>query len=138
MIEVQAVVDQISKNLISKDYLVAIAREQIPDLDVKAVYVAYATITPQKLPNPFDNALLNYHAENMLQSFDITFVTPVSDFISIWTDVFKTLNRWEPLSSEYNATGFIKAEGGKIGLANGNIHWLDRWMYAFPTVNVNL
>ena len=124
--------------LAALSYSVEGAREDVPDLGQTTIYISYATIAPQHIPNPLDNMLLNRRGEDLFQSFDIQIVCPSAEFPVIWSAIYKLMYGWNPTSKEVNAAGFIKGEGGKLGMSNGYMHWVDRWYISFPTLNVAL
>jgi hypothetical protein len=134
MIEIQTLISK----LIISNYEITEARETIPDLEFKKIYISYATIAPIRVINPIDNMILNQHGEDLVQTFDIQIVCPTIDFSSVWSSIYSQLYGWNPTSNEVNASGFVKGEGGKLGIVNGNLHWVDRWMISFPTLNVAL
>ena len=134
MITVEVVVAHLS----SLPYAVKVLENDVPDLTSTTIYVSYATIAPQHVPNPLDSMLYNQHGEDLFQTFDIHIVSTISNFSAIWSDIYKLTFGWNPTTGEINDSGFVKGEGGKIGMSNGYMHWIDRWMISFPTLNVAL
>lgn len=116
--------------------VVSEAKENIPDLEGEGVYITYGTIAPKNIPNPLDEVLFENYGENLIQTFDVQIVTSLENFVAIWKTIFVSLNGYNPAPVNYNSAGLIKGEGGKLGISNGYIHWVDRWYISFPTLEI--
>lgn len=101
------------------------------------IYVGYSGITSKDPTAPIEHDLYNLHGEDLVQSFDIQINCLHSNFHTVWVEIYKKLIGWNPYPNlPVNITSFTYAEGGPMGLANGELFWIDRWRIGFPTTNV--
>lgn len=68
--------------------------------------------------------------------FYLQYTCSLEDFPTFWSSLYSIVNKWIPVSvvpdADYTATFMDK--GGKKGIANGRIWWVDYWQIDFPRV----
>jgi hypothetical protein len=137
MIDVQVLITKLKAET---NYTVELARVREPELqevvDLPIIYIGYASIDSKNPSAPIEHTLFNTHGENLVQSFDIQIVCKSSDLPTIWKTIYTKLITWNPEPLEQYHSGFTYSQGGVMGLANGNLWWLDRWKIGFPTLEV--
>lgn len=131
----------ISKLQAETTYTVELARVREPELqeitDLPIIYIGYATVDSKNPTSPIEHDLYNLHGEDLVQSFDIQIVCRAENLPTIWKNIYSKLIGYNPTPNENMHSGFTYSQGGVMGLANGNLWWIDRWKIGFPTVNVN-
>lgn len=140
MIPVSTVITRIET--LGASYIVSEAQNREPVYEnvstTHRIYVGYAGISSKDPNAPIEKDLYNQHGEDLVQSFDIQINCLNSNFQSVWVAIYQKLVGWHPYTLPANVTGFTYAEGGPMGLVEGNIFWVDRWRIGFPTTNVVL
>ena len=96
------------------------------------ITVGYATIMSRDPNKVLENNVFNTGGENLVQYFDIRTVCKPVDLRTNWVQLYKALLGQNPRAAERKNTGFTYVQGGKMGLSNGNIWWVDRWGIGFP------
>ena len=137
MINIQVLIARLKAET---NYKIELARVREPELqeilDLPILYVGYATIDSKNPSTPIEYNVFNTHGEDLVQSFDIQIVCKPADLETIWKTVYTKLIGWNPIGQEVHHSGFTYAQGGVMGLANGNLWWIDRWRIGFPTLEV--
>ena len=137
MIDIQVLIDKLKAET---TYTVELARVREPELQeisgLPVIYVGYATIDSKNPSAPIELTMFNTHGEDLVQSFDIQIVCKSADLPTIWKNIYTKLITWNPQPLERHHSGFTYSQGGVMGLANGNLWWLDRWRIGFPTLEV--
>jgi hypothetical protein len=68
--------------------------------------------------------------------FYLQYTCSLEDFPVFWSSLYNIVNNWVPVSvvpdADYTATFMDK--GGKKGISNGRIWWVDYWQIDFPRV----
>lgn len=68
--------------------------------------------------------------------FYLQYTCKLEDFPEFYSTLYNLVNNWTPVNvipdADYTATFLDK--GGKKGLANGRIWWVDYWQIDFPRV----
>ena len=138
MINVQTIIDKLKADT---TYTIELARVREPELQeaiaLPIIYVGYASIDSKNPAAPQELTMLNLHGEDLVQSFDIQIVCKGTALPTIWKAVYSALIGYNPVPNEAMHSGFTYSQGGVMGLANGNLWWVDRWRIGFPIVNVN-
>jgi hypothetical protein len=138
MINVQVLIDRLKAET---NYTVELARVREPELQetiaLPIIYIGYASVDSKNPSAPQEYTMLNSHGEDLVQSFDIQIVCKGTALPAIWKAVYSALVGYNPVPNEAMHSGFTYSQGGVMGLANGNLWWVDRWRIGFPTVNVN-
>lgn len=138
MINVQTIIDKLKADT---TYTIELARVREPELQeaitLPIIYVGYASIDSKNPSAPQELTMLNSHGEDLVQSFDIQIVCKGTALPTIWKAVYSALIGYNPVPNEAMHSGFTYSQGGVMGLANGNLWWVDRWRIGFPIVNVN-
>lgn len=138
MINVQTIIDKLKTDT---TYTIELARVREPELQeaitLPIIYVGYASIDSKNPSAPQELTMLNSHGEDLVQSFDIQIVCKGTALPTIWKAVYSALIGYNPVPNEAMHSGFTYSQGGVMGLANGNLWWVDRWRIGFPIVNVN-
>jgi len=120
-------------------YIVEPARFREPTLtdagSVK-IYVGYGTLRSSLANNDIAYNAYNLHGTDMLQTIDVQITCQVSEFYSVFKQVYKALNAWTPDSTELTQTSLAYEQGGVMGLDNGNIWHLDRYRVGFSTTSL--
>jgi hypothetical protein len=138
MINIQVLIDRLKAET---NYTVELARVREPELQetiaLPIIYVGYASVDSKNPSAPQEFTMLNLHGEDLVQSFDIQIVCKGTALPTIWKAVYSALVGYNPVPNEAMHSSFTYSQGGVMGLANGNLWWVDRWRIGFPTVNVN-
>ena len=139
MIGLQAVIDLLTPTGYSIELSVSPEVNLQELAELPTIYLGYASIQA-KNPNAaiaFD--IYSTHGEDITQTFDIHIVTLVEDLPAVWQAVYTALVGKTPISivsSPASVSGFTYAQGGVLGLSNGRIWHLDKYVIGLPTDNV--
>lgn len=74
--------------------------------------------------------------EDLSFVFYTQFTCSLTDFPTFWKQVYLSVNAWIPslITSDRDYTATFLDKGGKKGIANGRIWWIDYWQIDFPRV----
>lgn len=101
------------------------------------VYIGYGTLRSEIASTDLDFNAFNLHGEGMMQTIDVQITCPVAQFYTVFKNVYKALNGWNPVESELTRTALAYEQGGVMGLDNGNIWHLDRYRIGFSTISLD-
>ena len=137
MIDVQVLVDKLQTDT---SYTIELAKAKEPDLQeavtLPILYIGYMDINSKHPHMPQELTMLHSHGEDLVQSFDIQIVCKAVDLPTIWKTIYSSLIGYNPSPNEIMHSAFTYSQGGVMGLANGNLWWVDRWRIGFPVVDV--
>ena len=78
-------------------------------------------------------------AQDLAFIFYLQYTCKLEDFPTFYSTLYNIVNSWIPVNilpdADYTATFLDK--GGKKGIANGRIWWVDYWQIDFPRVQSN-
>lgn len=136
MIDISLVIARIASQT---NYKVEAARFREPTLTEPAIriYVGYGTLRSEIANLDIDFNAFNLHGEGMMQTIDIQITCPVVQFYTVFKNVYKALNGWNPIESELTRTSLAYEQGGVMGLDNGNIWHIDRYRIGFSTISLD-
>lgn len=105
--------------------------------DLGRVQVGYHTIKAQ---SGLGDGVSSDSCLKLTQDLSFVFYTQftcnLADFPTFWDSIYAVVTNWIPTftapDQDYTAT-FLE-EGGKKGMANGRIWWIDYWQIDFPRV----
>lgn len=140
MVKLELVQNKIKTFPACATYTVELARTKEPVLSefttLPIIYCGYHTIDSENPTTPQAADLFNQHGEDLTQTFVIQIVSTITNFDTVWKNVYQSLIGWHPDLIEKQHTGFTYQQGGMMGLENGRLWWLDRWSIGFPLTNV--
>ena len=134
MIDVQDVIDRLSLT----GYEVKLSKDINPNdqdsLDLPIVFVGYSTID-SKFPNvPYELTRTTMEGEDLVQGFEIQTVCDITEFRSIWINIYKKLVGWNVDALEQQHTTFTYSQGGRMASNTGaRFWWVDIYKIGFPT-----
>lgn len=137
MIDINAFVSFLQANV---SYDIRLAKEvqvnMLDDYELPAVFVGYAAVDSKDPNIPLESTIFNTNGEDLVQSFEIQIVCNMTDFRSIWVNLYNALIGKNLIPTEVYHTGFTYSQGGRMGLSNGRFWWVDIWKIGFPTNKV--
>lgn len=108
-------------------------------IELPTIYLGYSGIQAKNPNAAIASDIYSTHGEDITQTFDIHIVTTIEDLPTVWQAVYMALVGKTPtsiVSSPASVSGFTYAQGGVLGLGNGKIWHLDKYVIALPTDNV--
>lgn len=117
-------------------YTVELAQQREPNLtdleDLPVLYLGYRAIdsTATKGYNNYQQG-----GEDLTQIFEVHICCEATHLPTIWRRVHKALLGKSTQTAEEQFTSITYEKGGVIGIENGRLWWLDRWMVQFPSFN---
>ena len=135
MIDLDTVITQISS---TTGYDVFPSKDVQPNdqnvSDAPTVFVGYSTID-SKFPNvAYELTRTTMEGEDLVQGFEIQTVCNITDFRSIWINIYKSLVGWNPDEVERQHTTFTYSQGGRMSNSSGSrFWWVDIYKIGFPT-----
>ncbi len=101
------------------------------------VQVGYNSVEAQgDLSDGFSSDPTLRLAQDLAFSFYLQYTVKLEDFPTFYSQLYQLVSNWTPVNiipdADYTATFLDK--GGKKGIANGRIWWVDYWQIDFPRV----
>ena len=142
MISTQQVIDRLLSEPTTSSYTVSKVKHKelnlIPKLELPSIFVGYARIRPKSYTDILELDILRTHGEDLIQTIEIQIACEEKDFDTIWKNVYKSLNGWNPNELEKVHTTLTFLQGGVMGIENERLWNVDYWNIGFPTVEVDL
>ena len=108
--------------------------------DEGRVQVGYQSVESQgDLSDGFSMDSCKKLSQDLAFIFYLQYTCKLEDFPSFYSTLYELVNTWTPVAilpdADYTATYLEK--GGRKGVANGRIWWVDYWQIDFPRVQSN-
>jgi hypothetical protein len=108
--------------------------QEMPDeLGKPKITIGYGPIrnSHPEVVTTFD--LYEKNADDLVQSFYIKYICDVTDFRTVFINVYKILSSFNPnLPNDVN-TGFCYVNGEPAGINNNTFWFISEWKINFPT-----
>ena len=114
-----------------------LARDTLPNMqdetELPVIYCTYATVDSKDPNVPIESSIFKSHGEDLVQTFEVHILDTLDNFRATWVLLFNNLTGKNIDPDEVYYSGFTYAQGGKMGLSNGKIVWVDLWRIGFST-----
>lgn len=105
--------------------------------DIGRIQIGYHTVESQGgLSDGVSSDSCQKLTQDLSFVFYSQFTCSLADFPDFWSSVYQVITDWIPTftapDQDYTTTFLDK--GGKKGVANGRIWWIDYWQIDFPRV----
>lgn len=103
-----------------------------PDISDIGFQIGYLLTHNSSIKEYVNVGAMGAFAESHIQGFEILLICKPEDYVTMWTAMFLTLNRWVPYPNEFNSSGFVHVNGQVMGI-NNDIQWSrEIWYNPFP------